>query len=61
MELCHAMFVPLSEEPVRHRAWHLMSSEVCIRVPEAVALTAPLVLGPCAMAVCVRGSPVLGL
>lgn len=65
MELCHAVFVPLSEAPVRHLAWHLMSSEVCTEVSAAVApgdrLSAPLILGPCAMAVCVRGSPVLGL
>ena len=65
VELCHAVFVPLSEGPVRHLAWHLMSSEVCTEVSAAVApgdgLSAPLVLGPCAMAVCVRGCPVLGL
>lgn len=46
-------------------AWHLTSSAVCTEVSAAVApgdgRLAPLVLGPCAVTVCVRGSPVLGL
>lgn len=65
MELGHAVFVPLSEGPLQHLAWHHTSSEVCTEVSAVVALgdetSAPLICGPCAMAVCVRGSPVLGL
>lgn len=45
--------------------WHLTSSAVCTEVSAAVAPgdkpPAPLVLGPCAVTVCVRASPVLGL
>lgn len=59
VELCCALFVG----PVRHFAWHLMGSEVCTEVSAVVAqrkgLCAPLVLGPCAMAVCVRAAPFL--
>lgn len=65
VELGHAVFVPLFEEPLHHLAWHHMSSEVCTEVSAAVALgdetSGPLICGPCAMAVCVRGSPILGL
>lgn len=61
MELCHAVFVPLSEGPVRHLAWHLTSSEVPAAVAPGDGPSAPLVLSPCAMAVCLRGSPLVGL
>lgn len=59
VELCCALFVG----PVRHFVWHLMGSEVCTEVSAVVAqrkgLCAPLVLGPCAMAVSVRAAPFL--
>lgn len=63
VELCRAMFVPLSKGPVWHFAWHLMGSEVCTKVSAVRAPrkgpSAPLVCGPCAMAVCVRATPFL--